>query len=172
MYTGSFLNSVQRTEKATFNLRGHPNKPRAHEGLMQARVHVNGEPGEEFIPGGTLGIQLQYFLETELQDPEIGIVIKDEQYNPLIGLNNKHLGQPLSFRTGSPQEAWIKIPQFNIYTPGKYLVDLYFGDQYHFYECLYDAFEFHVTEHDVYSAGIELKPEWNRIFIPNIEITA
>jgi lipopolysaccharide transport system ATP-binding protein len=172
VYTGSFLHSVHRTEKASFDLSGHPNKVRTGEGLMGAKLYMNGEPGEDFLPGGSISIKLNYFLNTQLQDPEIGIVIKDENYNPLIGLNNKHLGQSLQFRTGSTQEAWIKIPSLNVYTPGRYLVDLYFGDQYHFYECLYDAFEFRVMSHDVYSAGIELKPEWNRIFILNIEITA
>jgi lipopolysaccharide transport system ATP-binding protein len=170
IYTGTFLESVNRVEKAIFDLRLHPNKISKEQGLMHARMYVNEELSEDFIPGNNIKIKLDYFLNAPLQDPEIGIVIKDENYNPLIGLNNKHLGKSIALKTGKKGEAWINIPEFNIYTPGRYFVDLYFGDQYHFYECLYDAFEFNVLQHDVYKSGIELKPEWNRIFVSKIEI--
>jgi hypothetical protein len=58
----------------------------------------------------------------------------------------------------------------NIYSPGIYLVDLYFGDGYHFYECLYDALSFTIVETDVFQSGISAKPEWNKIFFSDMEI--
>ena len=88
----------------------------------------------------------------------------------MIGLNNKHIGQKLDLESGKAGKAQIIIPDLNIFTPGKYFVDLYFGDQFKFYECLYDAFQFTILNTDIYQTGIELKPEWNRIFIKNIQI--
>jgi len=171
-YTSNFLNGVNRLTEATFDLRKHPNKTGNGEGLMKAELLVNGHKSEIMVPGADLQIDLDYFLQTKLTDPDIGIVIKDENYQSLIGLNNKHIGQKLELAAGKTGKASICIPGLNIFAPGKYLVDLYFGDQFRFYECLYDAFQFTVSPTDVYQTGIELKPEWNRIFISNIKISA
>jgi lipopolysaccharide transport system ATP-binding protein len=171
LHTRNFLDEAQRLHKGVFLLDRHPNKAKTGEGIMKASLHMNGVTGEDFLPGGTMVIDVTYFLQKPLTDPEIGVVIKDNEYNPVIGLNNLHIGSKLDLKTGVLCTAKITIPNFNIYTPGKYLVDLYLGDQYRFYECLYDAFQFNVLPHDVYESGTELRPEWNKIFIPNIQIT-
>lgn len=172
VYTRNFQSVQQSGEGGRFNLVNHPNKVNESEGLMNASLFVDGQASKEFFPGATLSIQLDYFLKTKLTDPEIGIVIKDENYQPLIGLNNKNLGSKLELQTQVPGKASIQIPGLNVFAPGRYLVDLYLGDQYHFYECLYDAVHFTVTEADVYESGIMMKPEWNAIFVPNIQISA
>lgn len=171
-YTNNFLQQVDRVVEAEFDLQRHPNKATAKEGLVKATLFVDGQKSEQFYPGSDLRIEVDYFLATKLTDPEIGIVIKNENYDAIIGLNNKHIGQKLDLQSGGINKASIIIPGLNIFTPGKYLVDLYFGDQFRFYECLYDAFQFTVSHADVYQTGIELKPEWNRIFIKDIQIQA
>jgi lipopolysaccharide transport system ATP-binding protein len=172
IYTGNFLNSVARTTEATFDLKKHPNKIKENEALLNARVYVNGNLSETLVPGAELKIVVSYFLKTPLIDPEAGIVIKDSEYVPIIGLNNKHLGKKLELKSGEPGEIQITIPSLNLYAPGKYLVDLYLGDQTHFFECLYDAFQFTIRSHDVFDSGVEPLPEWNKIIFKDMTITA
>lgn len=171
-YSQSFLNTVDRIDYGQFDLTKHPNKIRQDEGLKKAVLLINDVVTEEFIPGGKFEIRVSYFLKTNLIDPEIGIVIKDQDHNAIIGLNNKHIGKKLSLSIGSDAEASITIPQLNIFAPGKYFVDLYLGDQFHFYECLYDAFEFNVQLHDIYNSGFTLSPEWNKIYFSQLDIKA
>jgi lipopolysaccharide transport system ATP-binding protein len=171
-YSSNFLGKVSRIHIGKFSLEQHPNKVRKDEGLKNATLFIDDQPSEVFTPGSTLTIELEYFLKTKLTDPEIGIVIKDSDHTPLIGLNNKHIGSKLELQTETNGKAYITIPELNLFAPGKYLVDLYLGDQYHFYECLYDAFQFQVPYYDVYQTGVELRPEWNRIFVKNIQISA
>lgn len=170
-YSKQYLEKVNRTGIATFDLSKHPNKIKPGAGLLTAKMFINDSPSEEFMPGNDLKITAGYYLTSPLVDPEVGIVIKDESYNPVMGLNNKHLGKKLELKTNEYGEVSISIPGFNIYMPGKYFVDLYLGDQVHYFECLYDAFTFTVLPHDVFNSGEELRPEWNKIFISNMDIS-
>lgn len=171
LYTGSFLNTVQQQTDNSYDLSRHPNKIRKDEGLMSATMLVNGEVSNTFLPGATLTIELEYFLKTKLSHEEIGVVIKNEDHLPLIGLNNKHLGQAIELRTGVASKASITIPNLNIYKRGKYYVDLYMGEPNHFYECLYDCFYFTLELTDVYHSGILPDPQFNLLYY-NVQIKA
>jgi hypothetical protein len=171
-YTMSLLSQNKKIGHAQFDLKEHPNKAGKNQGIFSARLFVNGQASEVFLPGGTMKIEFDYFLPTSLIDAEVGIVIKDENDNALIGLNNKHIGKKLDLRTDQLATATIILPNMNLYKPCRYLVDLYFGDGYHFYECLYNAFEFSIPENDVYDSGVNLSPQWNTIFIPHLDILA
>lgn len=168
-YTNHFMSQVIRESNGVFNLHKHPNKVRPEEGLMKVSMYVNDVLTEEFIPGGSLKIVLNYKLSADLIDPDVGIVIKDADHHAVIGLNNKHLGKQLHLITGEEGVVSILIPELNIFRPGKYRVNLYFGDNHHFYECLYDAFEFYVQETDVYHSGNIMSAEWNSIYVPKID---
>lgn len=171
-YTTGLLALGKKTGFAQYDLTHHPNKAGKDIGILSARLFVDNEASETFLPGQTMRIEIDYFLPNHLIDPEVGIVIKDENENSLIGLNNKHLGKKMDLRTNQLSKAAIILPQMNLFKPCKYRVDLYFGDGVHFYECLYNAFEFTVTENDVYNSGVALNPQWNSIFIPNLDIVA
>ena len=171
-YSRSFLDSVHRKAVGLFDLQKHPNKIKNGEGLQAVQLYMNDEQSETFIPGSTMKIKITYHLQTQLIDPEIGIVIKDSDHQPLIGLNNKHLGIKLELQTGFEKEALITLPGLNIFAPGIYFVDLYLGDHHHFYECLYDVFEFNVTSSDIYNSGNAPAGQWNKIYLPEMTITA
>lgn len=171
-YTRSFLSAVSKIGYGEFDLSQHSNKTLKNEGLLKATMYVNDTISEEFIPGATMRINMDYFLSQPLIDPEIGIVIKDQDHNPVIGLNNKHIGKKISLVTGEKAQASIVIPGLNIFAPGTYRVDLYLGDNIYLYECLYDAFEFTIELNDVYTSGKTMSPEWNKIVIPSIDFTS
>lgn len=170
-YTRSFLDAVNKTGYGSFDLSAHPNKVKKEEGLFKATMLVNDIISEQFIPGATIKIKLEYFLHNPMLDPELGIVIKDMDHNPVIGLNNKHTGKKISLHHGQKAFATIHIPHLNLFAPGTYRVDLYFGDTNYLYECLYDAFEFTIAMNDVYNSGRNMSAEWNKIFIPGIDFT-
>lgn len=171
IYTNSFLKTIRQENYSSWDLSNHPNKVKKGEGLMKATMRVNGEESNTFVPGATLSIELEYFLQTSLKDENIGIVIKNEDHLPLIGLNNRHLGQNIQLQTNKLSAASITIPDFNIYKPGSYYVDLYMGDDYHFYECLYNCFSFSITPSDIYDSGLLPDPQFNLLFC-NIQIKA
>ncbi len=171
-YSQHLLYKVKKGSNEAFDLSDHPNKVRKEEGILTAKMYVNEIATERFTPGADLKIELSYFLKTPLIDPDIGIVIKDEQYNSIIGLNNKDIGKKVTLLLNEKGTATILIPKLNIYRPGKYRVNLYFGDHYHFREHLYDAFEFTVLEKDVYESDRILNPTINQIFVPGMQIIA
>lgn len=160
----------QDHSSAIVNLSGHPNKKIQEEGLSEARIFVNNLPSVQFVPGGDLKIELSYSLKTNLINPNIGIVIKDENNTAVIGLNSLHLGKKLNLRLHTPATATVVIPKLNIYRPGRYSINLYFGDAFHFYETLYDAIWFEVPATDIYGSGILPDPAWNMMFFPGMDI--
>lgn len=170
LYTAAFVNSHHRTGYGQFNISHHPNKANNNSGLLRVDMFVNDKPSEEFVPGCSLMIKIKYKIDVPLIDPEIGIVIKDSSNEVYLGLNNKHLGEKLNLKTGEDQYAVITIPKLNIFRPGKYVVDLFFGDNQHFYECLYNCFEFTIPEYDVYNTGLILNAEFNKIYIEHMTI--
>jgi lipopolysaccharide transport system ATP-binding protein len=170
-YHNSFTHYTSKEGIASFNLLKHPNKNTADEGIVSASIMVDGIPGDVFIPGHELTIRITYFLKQALFNGEVGFVIKDDEDRPVVGLNNKHLGKRIDFKTGTEGKVTIRIPAFNINKKGKYHVDLFFGDPHHFYECLYHAFEFTVAEEDVYRSGTLPDAKFNSIFIPNLDIS-
>lgn len=170
VYTNNYLLHTVKTGYANFDLRKHPNKIAGDEGILEAAMFVNDQPSEVFAPGSSLTIRIKYQLKKPLIDPDVGIVIKDADQHPLLGLNNKHLGKKISLQNGTEATVSIRMPELNLFRPGKYRVNLYFGDNYHFYECLYDAFEFTVIESDVYHSGHAMEAEWNQIYVPKIDI--
>lgn len=156
--------------RAVVDLSGHPNKNSREEGLSEARVFINGAPSVQLMPGSELKLELSYFLKTNLINPNIGIVIKDESNTAIIGLNSLHLGKKLNLRMNTPSVATVLIPKLNLYKPGRYTVNLYFGDAFHFYETLYDAISFEVLATDIYGSGILPDPAWNLMFFPGMDI--
>lgn len=170
IYSDQFRQNVGTDSTGSFDLLNHPNKVRKNSGLLNAKILVDGKQSDSFIPGAELTIKAEYFIDSPFVDPEIGIVIKDDNFQSLIGLNNKHLGKKIDLQVGKKSGITINIPSLNIYSPGRYLVDLYFGDQLHFYECLYDALEFTIPPYDIFHSGREPLPEWNKIFIGKMDI--
>ncbi len=169
-YTSQFAMAVEKKGSSVFDLKNHPNKIKEGEGLLQASLLVNGQPAETFIPGSDLEVKLEYLNTLDLVDPDVGIVIKDNEQNALIGLNSKHFGKKLKLVKGKTGSLSLLLPRLNLYAPGSYHVNLYFGDVQHYYECLYDAFSFTIEETDVYGSGHLMEAEWNRIYVPQIDI--
>lgn len=173
-YTKSFYNknNINDQDEGHYDISKHANKISSSIGLLEAQMYVDNKLSGTFIPGSDLRISLTYKIDIPLIDPEIGIIIKDSDNISLLGWNNKHIGQKLTLTTGKNSQAVISIPKFNIFAPGKYSVDLFFGDVHQFYECLYNCFEFIVSENDIYKTGILLNPELNKLYIENVTIKA
>src|SRR4030095_9083083 len=168
-YSGLFQTHSDGINNAQFDLTKHADKAN-NNGLLSAAMYVNGQLNETFIPGSEMKILLTYRINDALIDPEIGIVIKDENNMAYLGWNNKHIGQKLYLKTREIGQATIIIPALNIFSPGKYYVDLFFGDPHQFYECLYNSFEFTIIQDDVDKSGILLNPALNKIYIDNVTI--
>jgi lipopolysaccharide transport system ATP-binding protein len=170
IYADEGLKKTRSVSSGVYDLTDHPNKKSSNVGILSANFLVNGTPSVEFTPGDDLKIEIDYYLDEKLLKPELGIVIKNENHQPLIGLNNTHLGTQLNVKTGVRDTLSIHIPDLNVFQPGVYTVNLYFGDNVNFYETLYDAFQFSVELSDVYSTGNTMRPEWNKIWLKNIKI--
>jgi hypothetical protein len=170
IYADEGLKKTRSVSSGVYDLTDHPNKKSSNVGILSANFLVNGTPSVEFTPGDDLKIEIDYYLDEKLLKPELGIVIKNENHQPLIGLNNTHLGTQLNVKTGVRDTLSIHIPDLNVFQPGVYTVNLYFGDNVNFYETLYDAFQFSIELSDVYSTGNTMRPEWNKIWLKNIKI--
>lgn len=163
------INGFQQNE---YNLTVHPNKKQKKYGLLMASIFCDGLPSNILYPGCTFKMELQFNENRKNVNPVLGFVIKDMEGNPLIGINNRHVGvkfKPII----SDGKFIITLSNLSIFRPGNYFVDLYYGDSEDNYDTIVEAFSFTIAELDYYNSGKILNPNLNLIAVPHVtfEIT-
>ncbi|SFJ09144.1 ABC transporter ATP-binding protein [Olleya namhaensis] len=117
----------------------------------------------------TLEIKVAFETNIEVKKLILGIVIKDDSGRELLSVNNKHYNQPnLNSELVKKGEVLIAINRLRL-IPGKYSIDLFFGDTLVDLEILLDAITFQVSDNNnsFFLSKINLKN--NPVFHENIE---
>lgn len=181
VFSGNISNSIthyfERSEKVNkekveerINLGNHPNKKYlANYGLQSVLVRINGKKTNILTSGDKLEFEFQYKLKEHISNPVLGIVIKDPQQEPIIGINNMHTNQKLS-NESLEGVICFEIDDFNVYGNGEYSVDLYFGDNGDNFDVINEAFCLELITKDIYKTGFLLNPILNKIYLPHTSI--
>ena len=167
-YFMSNYENLQNQFVGIFDLKKHKDKIYDF-GIMRAELFCNNQLSNVIYTNSKFLLKVYFESSRDFFEAEVGIVIKDSEQVPYIGLNNKHLGQTIIVKKGFG-EALIEIDKFPLYANGDYWINLYFGDQGPNYECLENAVKFKIIGEDVIGSGRKLDTTWNRIFHKEISI--
>lgn len=177
-HAGDILSSLEHYTKIAYkdtidfnngvlNLKDHPNKTYNRKfGIQSVKVIIDGISKNNFTSGSNLEFYFDYSLKEKLYRPVLGIVIKDQNNTPLVGINNKHTNQNLS--SDLEGTICVRIEKLSLYGNGPLRVDLYFGDDGNDFDTIIDAFSIDLLAKDVYKSGFMPDTKLNKIYVPNI----
>ncbi|TXB63792.1 ABC transporter ATP-binding protein [Phaeodactylibacter luteus] len=157
--------------KAIVNLSTHPNKvldPKI--GFQKLRLLIDGKEDTILHTNCVLEIELHVVIRRANENIRLGIVIKSDNNEKLIGLNNTMLGKTIVSEEKKSHVFFIKLPDFPLIRPGIYYIDLYLGDNDGDYDTVKNAASFHLKETDIYSSGKIPYPHTNIVAVPKFDI--
>jgi len=151
------------------DLKQHSQKIDPNIGLVKLQILENDRITNTVRSGEKVTFRLFYNLTEKLNNPEIGIVIKDSNEMPLIGLNNAHANQPI-FNSQYNLNGYTDIifQNFPIYGDDKYYINLYLGHINDAYEILENVTAIEVNKNDVYHSGKYLDQNFNKLYYKDI----
>jgi lipopolysaccharide transport system ATP-binding protein len=156
-------------KEGTVDLINKSNKKNKTSGLLKVTSFCNKVQSSIVFPGSNFELVIDYSLDVDLVNGEIGFVIKDMNEVSYIGLNNIHLGERVIFRKGYGK-ILIAIEDFPLYADGDYWINLYFGDSDSEYEIIENAILIKVISNDIYKSGRLLDVNYNKITHRQISI--
>jgi lipopolysaccharide transport system ATP-binding protein len=117
--------------------------------------------------GCRLEIRVHFKSERNLDAPVLGLILKDSQNIPMLGVNNKHYVGNLASRPVSEGFISMTIPYLTLFE-GIYHVDIHFGNAFQDVEVLRDCFQIAVEPMKFTITGEMPDKKINRVFIKDI----
>ena len=153
-------NIISKTEHfreiGYFDLSNHTNKKLKNCGIVSVEIYCNGQRTNTLVTGSKVEFKFKYKLTHKYNEPVLGIVIKDENENEILGLNNRNTGDKISNKL-TEGNIVLSFPVFRIIKSKKYNIDIYFGDEENNVDTIYDAFYFNVLSSLNYRKPIQEK---------------
>lgn len=126
-----------------FDVNNSSNKRKKDEGILNVQLLCNGIKTNSFVTGGIVEFKFTYYNKKTYSEPVLGIVIKDMDEVPILGLNNRNTGDSLIKKEESGVIT-IVFPVFRLIKSKTYTVDIYYGDQENNVDTIFSAFYFNV----------------------------
>lgn len=145
-----------------FNV-NQPNRP-----VRKIEMLTDGLASNITYMGGKVEIRVHFKSKESLDAPVFGLILRDGQNVPMLGINNKHYVGNLA---ASPvKEGYISviIPYLTLFE-GVYHVDVHFGNGFKDVEVLRDCFQIVVEPMKFTTVGELPDKKLNRIFIQDIK---
>ena len=154
-------NLLSNTGILQFNL-NNPTKP-----IRKVEILCDGKNSGTAYMGCRLEIRVYFKTEIKLEAPLLGIILKDSQGIPMIGVNNKHYVGNLTSHPVSEGYVSMAIPYLTFFE-GMYHVDIHFGNAFQDIEVLRDCFQIVVEPMKFTTTGEMPDKKINRSFIKDI----
>ena len=136
------------------DLKNHPGRVMSLSAIMSDVTlrSVTKQPVSAVRIGEGLSIEVKFSGASKPVSPVLGMVIKSSQGISLFTVNNRFIG---GYEFSESVTEGIITCHFETLPlmPGMYFLDLYFGDQYHDLDIIYEATSFEVTPGDVFGTG-------------------
>jgi lipopolysaccharide transport system ATP-binding protein len=145
-----YLNTNQGLDKSQLLNSGffdfttyNDNKKHKKSGILSVDIFCDGKKTNSLLTGKKVEFHFTYSNQVKCQEPVLGIVIKDDEDLPILGLNNRNTGDSLNQKE---KEGLIIVtfPVFRLIKSKSYSVDIYFGDQENNTDIIINAFYFNV----------------------------
>ena len=154
-------NSAGNTGVIQFNS-DDPTKP-----VHKVEILCDGRNSNTAYMGCRLEIRVYFKTETTLEAPLLGIILKDSQGIPMIGVNNKHYAWNLASNPVTEGYISMVIPYLTFFE-GMYHADIHFGNSFQDLEVLRDCFQITVEPIKFTTSGEMPDKKLNRLFIKDI----
>jgi lipopolysaccharide transport system ATP-binding protein len=142
-------------------LNKHPHKKDEEKGLVWACLYRNGKISDSFYTNDNFCVEFKFSDPDGIDNLIMGLVIKDNNGTPIIGVNNRDLGILLSKSRTHSGIIKFTIASLPIYGSGRFYIDLYFGDNGNNYDTLLNALSFQMIPTDLFNNGKLLNPNLN-----------
>ncbi len=139
-----------------------PGKP-----VRKVELLCDGVTNGTMYMGCRMEIRVHFSSAQPLDSPVLGIIIKDGQQTPLVGVNNKHYTGAMTTRPVSRGYISVLIPHLPLFEGG-YVLDLHFGNGFKDIEVLRDVCRFMVEPVSFSATGEIPDRQLNRFFIRDV----
>jgi lipopolysaccharide transport system ATP-binding protein len=126
-----------------FDFTINTNKKYKEGGILNVAIFCDGKRTNSLLTGKKVEFHFTYSNTVKYQEPVLGIVIKDDEDSPILGLNNRNTGDSLKQKE-KEGVIILSFPVFRLIKSKSYKVDIYFGDQENNVDTIIDAFYFNV----------------------------
>jgi lipopolysaccharide transport system ATP-binding protein len=136
--------------------------------VKKIEIFCDGQISSNAYMGCRLEIRVYFTNKIPLDSPVLGLIFKDSQNSPLIGVNNKHykgFGKHTAVQSGSIS---MIIPFLTLFE-GIYFVDVHFGNAFQDIEVLRECFQLSVESLKFSEAGELPDKQLNKFFIKDID---
>ena len=115
--------------------------------------------------GASLSIAVEFAREVPLR-PTLGVVVRTSEGWPVFEINNRYIAG-YCFERSVTKKGTItsRINELPL-TPGTYVIDLYFGDQYEDFDLVFEATSFEVVPSDVFGTGKLPSRGYGAVYLP------
>ena len=162
-----YLSSDAAPVSPAVSLDPHPGRRPGCEPIMRQVSLVEQDDGfvSSVRMGGTLSLKVDYRCENSAIAPVLGLVLKNSYGLPVFGINNR-IVRGYQFEEPSTAGTVTCRVQDLPLMPGRYSVDLFFGDAYRDCDVVNDALSFEVVAADVFGNGRLPDAECGPVFWP------
>jgi hypothetical protein len=136
--------------------------------VRKIEMLCDGKHSNTAYMGCQLEIRVYFKSKTSLDAPVLGLILRDSQNTPMIGVNNKHYVGNLADGPVYEGHISMKIPYLTLFA-GIYHADIHFGNGYSDIEVLQDCFQIMVEPMKFTTSGELPDSKFNKIFIKEIE---
>ncbi len=159
-----YMNSLdsQALDKTGVILLDDSNKP-----VRKVEILCDGKNSGTAYMGCKLEIRIYFKSDEKLDAPVLGIILKDSQGIPMIGVNNKNYVGNLASQPVSDGYISMTIPYLTLFE-GTYHADIHFGNGFKDIEVLRDCFQIVVESISFTTSGELPDKKLNRLFIKDI----
>jgi lipopolysaccharide transport system ATP-binding protein len=147
-----------------FDLTMHTGKKDITKGVLKARLLKNGKATSTFFSGEPFRAEFDFQDVQSLKELVFGVVIKDSNQQPVIGINNWDLGVKLNNSPVNDGTVVFELDSLPLYGESLYYVDLYFGDGGNNYDTIENALSFKLEPGDVFGRGKILNTKINTVY--------
>jgi lipopolysaccharide transport system ATP-binding protein len=135
--------------------------------IKRIELYCDNEIQSVFYAGCNLKMKLFFVSKEIITSPVLGIIIRDEYDQSIVGINNKNYSSKLDIVNIVKGIFEIEIPFLPLYV-GRYYVDIHFGDGFRDLDVKKNIFSFLVEKNGINNA-IELPNEnYNKILIEKV----
>jgi len=139
-----------------------PDKP-----VRKIEVRCDGKNSATAYMGCRLEIRVHFKTNEALEAPVLGVIVKDNQNVPMIGINNRHYTGSLTARPVSEGYIAMVIPYLTLFE-GNYALDIHFGNAFRDLQVLRDCFQLTVEPMKFTPSGELPDKRLNRLFIKEV----
>ncbi len=145
----------------------HFNSDKPKNPIRKVEVLCDGKKSSTAYMGCRLEIKVYFKANQALESPMLGLILKDNQNIPMIGVNNKHYMGNLATQPVSEGYVSMTIPYLTLFT-GIYRVDIHFSNAFRDIEVIRDSFQLIIEPMKFTDSGEIPDKKINRVFIKDI----